>query len=247
MLAAAACADTEPQPASNAALDSSMTPLAERYVKLVLATGEHDANYVDAYYGPPAWRDELKAAKPPLDSIGARAKQLVTELESLDTGGAEEIVQLRKTYLLRQTHALDAYVRILNGEKMQFDAESQALYDATAPTYPESHFQSMLDSLNAVLPGSGPVPARLARYKQNFVIPKEKLDTVFKAAIAEAKKRTAAQVQLPPEESFTLEYVTNKPWSGYNWYQGNMKSLIQINTDLPIFIDRAIDLGAHEG
>ena len=105
----------------------------------------------------------------------------------------------------------------------------------------------MLDSLNAVLPGSGPVPARLERYKQNFVIPKEKLDTVFKAAIAEAKKRTAAQVQLPPEESFTLEYVTDKPWSGYNWYQGSMKSLIQINTDLPIFIDRAIDLGAHEG
>lgn len=224
-----------------------MTPLAERYVKLVLATGEHDANYVDAYYGPPAWRDEVKAAKPPLDTIGARAKQLISELDALDVSGAEEIVQLRKTYLLRQSHALDAYVRILNGEKMQFDAESQALYDATAPTYPESHFQSMLDSLSAVLPGSGPVPARLARYKQSFVIPKAKLDTVFKAAIAEARKRTAAQVQLPPEESFTLEYVTNKPWSGYNWYQGSMKSLIQINTDLPIFIDRAIDLGAHEG
>ena len=247
MLAAAACADTEPQPASTAALDSSMTPLAERYVKLVLATGEHDANYVDAYYGPPAWRDEVKAAKPALDTIGARAKQLISELEALDASGAEEIVQLRKTYLLRQSQALDAYVRILNGEKMQFDAESQALYDATAPTYPESHFQSMLDSLNAVLPGSGPVPARLARYKQSFVIPKAKLDTVFKAAIAEARKRTGAQVQLPAEESFTLEYVTNKPWSGYNWYQGNMKSLIQINTDLPIFIDRAIDLGAHEG
>src|SRR5688572_8290522 len=247
VLAAAACADTEPQPASTAALDSSMTPLAERYVKLVLATGEHDANYVDAYYGPPAWRDEVKAAKPALDSIGIRAKQLISELEALDVSGAEEIVQLRKTYLVRQSHALDAYVRILNGEKMQFDAESQALYDATAPTYPESHFQSMLDSLNAVLPGSGPVPARLARYKQSFVIPKATLDTVFKAAIAEARKRTAAQVQLPREESFTLEYVTNKSWSGYNWYQGSMKSLIQINTDLPIFIDRAIDLGAHEG
>jgi hypothetical protein len=246
-MVAVGCADTEPQPTTTAALDSSMTPLAERYVKLVLATGEHDANYVDAYYGPPAWRDEVKAAKPPLDTIGARARQLISELEPLDVAGAEEVVQLRKNYLLRQTQALEAYVRILSGGKMDFDAESQALYDATAPTYPESHFQSMLDSLNAVLPGNGPVPARLARYKQNFVIPKAKLDTVFKAAIAEAKKRTAAQVQLPPEESFTLEYVTNKPWSGYNWYQGNMKSLIQINTDLPIFVDRAIDLGAHEG
>ncbi len=52
---------------------------------------------------------------------------------------------------------------------------------------------------------------------------------------------------LPPGESFTLEYVTNKPWSGYNWYQGNFSSLIQINTDLPIYIDRAVDLACHEG
>jgi len=54
-------------------------------------------------------------------------------------------------------------------------------------------------------------------------------------------------VQLPDNESFTVEYVTNKPWSGYNWYQGNYRSLIQVNTDLPIYIDRAIDLACHEG
>ena len=41
--------------------------------------------------------------------------------------------------------------------------------------------------------------------------------------------------------------MTNQPWSGYNWYQGSARSLIQINTDLPITIDRAVDLAAHEG
>ena len=62
-----------------------------------------------------------------------------------------------------------------------------------------------------------------------------------------AARRTLPHVQLPPSESFTVEYVTNKPWSGYNWYQGNYRSLIQVNTDLPIYIDRAIDLACHEG
>jgi hypothetical protein len=52
---------------------------------------------------------------------------------------------------------------------------------------------------------------------------------------------------LPGGESFTVEYVTDKSWSGYNWYQGNFTSLIQVNTDLPITIDRAIDLACHEG
>ena len=41
--------------------------------------------------------------------------------------------------------------------------------------------------------------------------------------------------------------MTNKSWSGYNWYQGDFRSLIQVNTDLPIYIDRAIDLACHEG
>ncbi len=41
--------------------------------------------------------------------------------------------------------------------------------------------------------------------------------------------------------------MTGKSWGGYNWYQGDFRSLIQVNTDLPAFIDRAIDLAAHEG
>ena len=57
----------------------------------------------------------------------------------------------------------------------------------------------------------------------------------------------AAHLALPPGESFTVEYVTGKSWSGYNWYQGDYRSLIQVNTDLPINIDRAIDLACHEG
>ena len=79
------------------------------------------------------------------------------------------------------------------------------------------------------------------------MIPKEKLDTVFQLAIKECRARTLAHVALPPNESFTVEYVTNKPWGGYNWYKGNFHSVIQVNTDLPTYIDRAVDLAAHEG
>jgi hypothetical protein len=52
---------------------------------------------------------------------------------------------------------------------------------------------------------------------------------------------------LPANEHFTVEYVTGKSWSGYNWYQGGFRSLIQVNTGLPIYIDRAVDLACHEG
>jgi hypothetical protein len=44
-----------------------------------------------------------------------------------------------------------------------------------------------------------------------------------------------------------VEYVKDKPWGAYNWYKGNSYSVIQVNTSLPVYIDRAIDLAAHEG
>ena len=233
--------------AIDARADSMMTPLAEQYVRLVLAVGEHDEGYVDAYYGPPEWRDQAAAEQPGLDTIAARAARLIDAVRNTDVAGASELVRLRRSYLARQLESLAAYVRMLEGTRLSFDEESRALYDAVAPTYDEAHFRSLLDSLERVLPGTGPIPARLEQYKRDFIIPPERLDTVFRAAIAEARRRTAANVQLPANESFTLEYVTGKSWSGYNWYQGGNSSLIQINTDLPIFIDRAIDLGAHEG
>ena len=70
---------------------------------------------------------------------------------------------------------------------------------------------------------------------------------VFQAAIDACRARTREHLALPADERFTVEYVTGKSWSGYNWYQGGATSLIQVNTDLPIYIDRAIDLAAHEG
>ena len=224
-----------------------MNVLAESYVKLVLAVGQHDAGYVDAYYGPEAWQAEAEAAQKPLDAIEEEANALIMALEGMRASGRNDMWLLRHQYLLRQLQALTARITMLQGTPFRFDEESKALYDAVAPTYPEPHFQAVLDRLDTLLPGEGALVDRYARFKQDFVIPPEKLDTVFTAAIEEARRRTRAYIDLPPEESFVVEYVTDKPWSGYNWYQGNAHSVIQVNTDLPIYIDRAIDLASHEG
>jgi hypothetical protein len=155
--------------------------------------------------------------------------------------------RLRREYLTKQLVALEARVRILNGTRLKFDEESAALYDTVAPALPESQFDSVLAQLEAKIAGVGPLRKRYEEWRKPFVIPKEKLDTVFQLAIKECRARTLAHVKLPAEESFTIEYVTNKPWGGYNWYKGNYRSVIQVNTDLPVYIDRAVDLAAHEG
>ena len=227
-------------------ITQTMNTAAERYVRLVLSLGEHDADYVDAYYGPPEWRQEIKARKPSLDDIHTNALELRRELAALRAPRGEVEV-LRLEYLRKQTDSLIARAEMLRGRKFTFDEESKALYDAVAPQNSEAYFQGLMAQLESELPGSGPLSERLTAFKKDFIIPKDKLDLVFRRAVDACRERTLQHIELPPGESFTIEYVTDKSWSGYNWYQGNFKSLIQVNTDLPIYIDRAIDLACHEG
>jgi len=225
-----------------------MNSIAEQYVKLVLAVGQHDADYVDAFYGPPAWKTEAERRKQALPAIDREAADLIQELPSPDGAQhSDDLIVLRRDYLRRQLEALRARVRMLQGARLTFDEESQALYDAVAPVHPESFFEATLRELDRLLPGEGTPGERYEAFRKNFVIPRDRLTRVFDRAIAECRTRTLAHVALPPSEAFTVEYVTNKPWSGYNWYQGNYRSVIQVNTDLPIYIDRALDLACHEG
>src|SRR5882724_3247179 len=235
---------------STVARADSMNGIAERYARLVLALGQHDPDYVDAFYGPPEWKTQAEKEKKSLDAIGTEAAELSATLAKTPNAG-DELLRLRLEYLQKQISALAARVRMLKGEKLKFDDESRALYDAVAPTFPDSHFDQIIAQLEAKIPGKGPSRTggslweRYEIWRKPFVIPKEKLDNVFQLAIRECRARTLAHVALPPNESFAVEYVTNKPWGGYNWYKGNFHSVIQVNTDLPTFIDRAVDLAAH--
>ncbi len=225
-----------------------MDRLGEDYVRVVLALGVHDTDYVDAYYGPPDWRKEAEANTLSLRDIDLEAARLLRRLAtSMPDGTADELTRLRHQYLTRQLEALRARVRMKAGGRLSFDEESMALYDAVAPTHTEAEFERVLVDLEAALPGSGSLIARYDAFRSGYVIPRDRLDATFGAAIEGCRRRTLEHIQLPPEERFTVEYVTNKSWSGYNWYQGGYRSLIQVNTDLPIHIDRAVDLACHEG
>jgi len=232
-----------PPPSRSSPLDD----VAKSYVRLVLALGEHDASYVDAYYGPPDWREQVKIEKKSLNSIRQDAELLVSNIDGTSVDGSDSLVQLRRQYLRTQLRSLIARVDMLGGKKFTFEEEALALYDAKPPRVPTSTFDAVLARLAVLLPGQGPLQARYEAFRSDFTIPKEKVDAVFTAAIAEARRRTLRHIDLPSGEKFAVEYVQGKSWSAYNWYKGNSYSVIQVNTDLPISIDKIIQLAVHEG
>ncbi|MEM7482039.1 MAG: hypothetical protein AAF481_12760 [Acidobacteriota bacterium] len=245
---------TDDEPSSPEA-SAAMAEISEDYVRLVLAVGRHDDNFVDAYYGPAEWRQEAEAGEPvPLEDLSARADALQERLSAVPAGDATgdaaaqgDLFGLRLSFFRAQLRAVSSRIAMLNGADFTFDEESRRLYDAVAPHHPEGHYEALLASLAGELPGDGPLTERYTAWQEQFVIPPNKVSAVFDAAIAECRRRTAERLELPESESFTVEYVTDQPWSAYNWYQGDYNSLIQVNTDLPIAIDRAVDLACHEG
>jgi hypothetical protein len=106
---------------------SSLDRIAETYVKLVLAVGRHDEDYVDAYYGPEQWREAVEKESLTLPAIRERSQELIAALEATPADG-DEPVALRHRYLTAQLHSLVARVDMLGGATMKFDEESKALY-----------------------------------------------------------------------------------------------------------------------
>ncbi len=233
--------------AEQIAADKVIDPLAIEYIQLSLEMGEKEEGYIDAYYGPKDYQENAKKEPRDLAALGSAISDLKSRITAIKDETLSKVSQRRKAFLLAQLTAAQTRHRMLGGESLSFRDESLGLFGVTPDLKPLSDYDPILAEIEALVPGDGPLPERLDTFESRYNIPKEKLQVVFDAAIAECKKRTETYIDLPESESFTLEFVTNKNWSGYNYYQGGYNSLIQVNTDLPIRISRAVDLGCHEG
>ncbi|MEP3225534.1 MAG: hypothetical protein ABJO01_06130 [Parasphingorhabdus sp.] len=220
--------------------------IARDYVRLTLAMGEQEAGYVDAYYGDPELAAAAKKDTASLVDLGNMIIVLMERIERLPES-SDRLVEARKKFLLAQLEAASTRHAMISGEILPFATEAKGLFGVTPQFAPLTAYDAALETIATLVPGDGPLHERVEAYQAQFTIPTERLKPVFDAAIAECKKRTAQHITLPAAENFKMEFVTGKSWSGYNYYQGNFQSLIQINTDLPIRISRAVDLGCHEG
>jgi len=230
-----------------AAPPATVDRLARDYLGLTLAIGAHDSNYVDAYYGPAELQAEATKTPQSLAQIKTRALAMQTALGTVAAPDAGSMEALRLEFLKKQTVAMLGRIDLLQGKKLSFDQESAVLYDTVAPHYDRAHFEDIIKQIDVLLPGPGTTVERVKAFRSQFIIPRDRLEKVFEAAIQGCREQTLKHITLPEGETFKLEFVTGKPWSGYNWYKGKFQSLIQINVELPIYIERAIDLGCHEG
>ena len=215
----------------------------EECVKLALAIDEHLPGYVDSFFGPAEWKNQAKQnGKLPLPDLTDQAARLAIDISQADSLDAQ-----RKDFLARQVTAMQMSLRLLSGEKVSLAAEVQALYDVQPAWKDESNYEEAHRELDRALPAGNSLEERMQDWNRSLELSVEKVRELLPFIIKRLRDLTHAKFNLPEGESFALEFVSNQPWSAYNWYLGNYKSRIDFNTDLPIKVNALAGLVAHEG
>lgn len=221
--------------------------IAVDFVRLTLEAGEREPGYVDAYYGPKAMQDSAKLAPRPVSVLRKEADRLQLLLAKVPSKDLDADQLRRKAFLRGQLRAAQTRLAMIAGDTFSFEDEAEGLFSVRPVLKPLKSYDPILAKIDKLVPGEGDLAARVDAFQNKYVIPTDKVEAVMQAGIAACKAKTEQHIKLPGGERFDLAFVTKKPWSGYNWYKGGAHSLIEINTDLPIYVSRALDLGCHEG
>lgn len=212
------------------------------YLRLTLEIDKHIPGYVDAYLGPEDLRPEVDAAplRPPAVLLS-------------DVAALEDRIPLadpaRAVYLSVVLRAIETTVRMLAGESFDYPEEVHRIYDIHPQLVSEQRFEAAHRLLDDALPGpaGGNLAARMAAWQNRFVTTVDRAIDLLELARIETRRRTAALVTLPPDEGVAIRLTAGQPWSAYNWFLGQGRSLIEFNTDLPLYAHQLLSTFAHEG
>src|SRR5450759_2802632 len=182
--------------------------------------------------GPPAGPDPARLAD--------RAHELRTELPS--AGLAEE----RVAFLAGQLRGLEVSGRKLAGTEIGY-VDEVAAYSQVRPSRgdPERYADAHA-ALDRLLPGAGSLAERYPAYRTADEVPPERLRDCVLAISSALRDIVRREVGLPARETVEYEVVTDKPWSGFNYYRGNYSIRGAINADLPNRVSGLPALVAHE-
>ena len=217
--------------------------IVDRYLELGLRLGRHVDGLVDAYYGPPDLaaavdREELRDPA----ALAADADELV---EALD--GEHGLGERRAGWLRDQAAGLRTYSRLLAGEQVGYRDEVEGCYGVRPSRVPEETFAAAHERLEQLLPGTGLLGERYEAWRLANAVPPDRILEVLQPLLSLLRKRTLDVVELPADEEFELELVSDEPWAAFNYYLGGHRSRIVVNTDLPLTAAEVVVLAAHEG
>ncbi|ALG84039.1 hypothetical protein [Gordonia phthalatica] len=224
-------------------MNAAADPVVE-YLRLGLAFDRIEEGFVDAYTGDPALRVESENAPAPDPAeLVRRARALHDELPAgLPADRAE--------FVGSHLRALECSARKFAGEEVGFVDEVHAYFDVRIEpgdedVYRQAHAR-MADALG--VPGATGDQLRDAytAYRRADEIPANLVSQLIHEFSGSLRETVRREFPLPDGEVVDFEVVSDKPWSGFNYYLGDYRSKVAVNTDLPQYMSSLPGLIAHE-
>jgi hypothetical protein len=221
---------------------STSIPIVRDYLLLGLRFNRVEDGYVDSFTGDPELRRIV--ADEPSPEPADLARQADRLLAELNTG--TELEQSRAEYVGAHLRALACAGRKFSGQDVGFVDEVEEYFDVRiAKGDPEQYRQAHV-KLDEALGGSGSLAERMTAYRAGEEVPPDRLEESIHAFSSALRDRVRAEYPLPDTETITYEVVTDKPWSGFNYYLGNYASTVAVNADLKQQMSNLPRLVAHE-
>jgi hypothetical protein len=211
------------------------------YVRLGLRFDRLESGFVDAFTGDPRLRAEVAAGPaPPPPAVRGPARGLVRELDAAGLAGD------RTDYLRGQLTGLECTARKMSGEPVGFVDEVAAYFQVDVVLGDPAVYAVAHAELDALLPGGGSLAERYAVHRRREECPPDRLEAAVHALSSALRDRVRGRYGLPEVETVKYEVVTDQPWSGFNYYEGDYRSRVAINADLPHRLSHLPHLVAHE-
>jgi len=208
------------------------------YCKLSLRIDKHLPGYVDAYFGPKRLQAEVdKERRKPISDLIEDAEKLKRQVPTGD--------KVRETFLRKQLESILTTLRRLNGEEILYLEEVLRLFDIRITKITEADLQKSRESLSDIFGTSDP-RRKLKKWRKERYVRRRLIKPALSALTMELAGRSRKLLGTKKLGTCVFRLVKNKPWSGYNWYLGKLRSRVEINVDTPIEITHLPELVAHE-
>src|SRR6478609_8395104 len=219
--------------------------LIREYLLLGLRFDRIEEGYVDSFTGDPGLR-RLVADEPTPDpaDLTRQAHRLLDALPQVPRDGAFD--DTRAAYIRAHLRALACAGRKFAGEDVGFVDEVRDYFDVTIAKGDQDRYREAHRQLDGVLAGGGSLADRMEAGRRADEIPPERLGECIEAFSSALRDRVRAEYPLPDTETITYEIVTDKPWSGFNYYHGDYRSTVAVNADLKQQMSNLPSLVAHE-
>lgn len=225
--------------------DVKAADLIREYLLLGLRFDRVEPGYVDSYIGDPALHRAVQGEPAPKpDDLAGQAERLLAALPDVPHHGGFD--QQRADYLSAHLSALACAARKFAGQPVGFVDEVHNYFDVRISKGDTAGYRDAHVRLDEVLGGTGALVDRMAAYRAGEEIPPDRLADCIAAFSSALRDRVRAEYPLPEGETVEYEVVTDRPWSGFNYYLGDYRSKVAVNADVRQLMSQLPRLVAHE-